>query len=132
MLGLRRLYLLNLGVLLRRRQALAGDVQVGMQCAAVFCKAGGALLKSCEILYLARPVAMQSATDLIQHLKNLQHPHSRAAGMCDKVSAGVHCVIWLQGSLYGYSGLEMDNLQTLVSSTNELADTLRAVRLLAA
>jgi hypothetical protein len=37
--------------------------------------------------------------------------------------------VWLQGSLYGYTGLEMDNLQTLVSSTNELADTLRAVRL---
>jgi hypothetical protein len=36
--------------------------------------------------------------------------------------------VWLQGSLYGYSGLEMDKLQTLVSSTNELADTLRAVR----
>lgn len=40
--------------------------------------------------------------------------------------------VWLQGSLYGYSGMEMDNLQTLVSSTNELADTLRAVRLPAA
>jgi hypothetical protein len=40
------------------------------------------------------------------------------------------CMVWLQGSLYGYSGLEMDNLQTLVTSTNELADTLRAVRLL--
>ena len=29
MLGLRRLYLLNMGALLRRRRALAGDVQVG-------------------------------------------------------------------------------------------------------
>ena len=41
-------------------------------------------------------------------------------------------MVWLQGSLYGYSGMEMDNLQTLVSSTNELADTLRAVWLPAA
>jgi hypothetical protein len=39
-LGLRRLYLLNLGVLLRRRQALAGDVQVGVRPTAVSSEAG--------------------------------------------------------------------------------------------
>lgn len=36
----------------------------------------------------------------------------------------------LQGSISGDAGtgLELENLQTLVTSTNELADTLRAVR----
>lgn len=121
LLGLRRLYLLNLGALLQRRARLTGDVQVINE-----------TISSSMINPMCCQTPAQHRTCPCRIFSIINAPAlNRDSQMLPGIILGpiLPSRPLLQGSVASERGLnvDLDNLQALVTNTNDLADTLRAV-----